>query len=187
VTEALTPETPTEALSVNGESPAADPAESADTERPDELAARDESDADEDEDEEKWQDPEHAYTPDAAGKVCDDCGIPEAKHPKEWPHDWMEFHGDRLAVRGPKQSAISSYGMATSEGASAARRNKYSRLIIENHMSPGSYDRAMERFMDPDEEGWDDEAMSELVTQILEITLGPLPRPNRKQRRHRST
>lgn len=106
---------------------------------------------------------------------------------ENWPHSWLEFRGDRLAVRTPKTSALSSYSIATSEGSSPARRNKYTRQLLERHMSPATYERVMDRMGDPDDEGYDEPEISELMTHIVQLRTGPIPAPNRAERRHPTT
>lgn len=105
----------------------------------------------------------------------------------DWPHEWVTFAGDRLAVRKPTQQALAAYSLSASQFVSPQMQNDISGLFMVNHISPGSYLRVMGRFMDPDDESYDEAAVGELMKLIVELKTGEMEAENRAARRHLSS
>lgn len=95
------------------------------------------------------------------------------KHPdpEEWKYNWIDFHGDRLAVRTPTSAALTGYRLSQSgtngEGFQIAATNRF----ITNHMSPESYARVIDRMVSPDEEEYTVDTLGELIDSIAEPAI----------------
>jgi hypothetical protein len=104
---------------------------------------------------------------------------------KKWPHQWVEFMGDRLAVRKPTMQALAAYSLSASRFVEPQVQNDISGLFIARHMSPDSYARVMDRFMNGDDPDYNEQSVGELMRMVVELTTNALPeKANRAQRRH---
>ncbi|MFA5711469.1 hypothetical protein [Mycolicibacterium sp.] len=88
-------------------------------------------------------------------------------HEGEWEHDWLDFHGDRLAFRVPKSAAIQGFVMAQSKYAPADLRGEAANLFLIKHLSPESFDRVLFRMSNPDDPAYSIKTVSELVEAIM--------------------
>lgn len=103
----------------------------------------------------------------------------------DWPHEWIEFCGDRLAVRKPTQHALAAYSMSASKFVAVETQNNISGGFMYRHMSPASYDRVMDRFTDPDDPDYGEDSLGDLMQMIVKLRTDEMPEPaNRAARRH---
>src|SRR5512139_3220403 len=66
-----------------------------------------------------------------------------AEPDSDWPHEWIEFKGDKLAVRKPTQQAFAAYSLSASQFVNPQMQNDISGLFMMQHISPASYLRVM--------------------------------------------
>lgn len=92
---------------------------------------------------------------------------------EDWPHSWVEFMGDRLAVRKPTQQGITAYGLGTSKFMSAEDQLAVTGKLIRNHMTGDSYARVMDRMLDPDDPAYNFQTVGELMKMIFELRGAP--------------
>lgn len=70
--------------------------------------------------------------------------------PTDWPYDWIEFMGDRLAIRIPKGAALQA--LASARHCSLDLQDKISHRFLTAHLSPASFEHLLGRMIDPDDE-----------------------------------
>lgn len=88
-------------------------------------------------------------------------------HESEWSHDWLEFKGDKLAIRVPKGAALQALGAARHN--SLEFQDRLVNLFVAKHLSPETYERVMYRMVDPDDEEFTTGAWGELISAIAEV------------------
>lgn len=88
-------------------------------------------------------------------------------HQSEWKHDWLEFKGDKLAIRVPKGAALTAIGAARHN--SLEFQDRLIHLFVAKHVSPETYERVMYRMVDPDDEEFTTGAWGELISAIAEV------------------
>jgi hypothetical protein len=101
---------------------------------------------------------------------------------QDWPHQWIEFQGDRLAVRKPTTQAIAAYSLSLSRFVAPQIQNEISGLFMARHMSAETYARVMDRFMNGDDPDYNDKTVGELMRTIIELATKEMP-DNRASRR----
>lgn len=97
-------------------------------------------------------------------------GVPEWTHEGEWPHQWIEFEGDRLAYRIPKPSAVTGFSNSQGKYVSNRDRGEHVQLFLQLHLSAESFKRVIFRMMHPDST-YDLFTLARLVEQILSSGL----------------
>lgn len=85
----------------------------------------------------------------------------------DWPHDWLEFKGDTLAVRVPTPQAMAALSQGLGKFIPPQEQNDISGLFIARHLSPQAYARVFSRLMDPDDADYDPNTIGELVGALL--------------------
>lgn len=85
----------------------------------------------------------------------DDAPAEEAKweHKTEWSYDWLDYHGDRLAIRVPHQNALTALFQA-GEQCSPEFQEGLLKKFVKRHISQESVERVLERMSDPDDEAY---------------------------------
>ena len=68
----------------------------------------------------------------------------------DWPHQWLDFHGDRLAVRLPQAAQILGLQYAVKTGRSEEYLLERMNKFLTNQIAPASYERFLDRMQDPD-------------------------------------
>lgn len=92
---------------------------------------------------------------------------------KHWPHDWLDFHGDRLAVRKPPDQALIALSVSGSKFVTGQRQNDVVGLFIDRYLSPLTYDRVCWRMMDPDDPDYTVDTFGELMRAVSELKRPP--------------
>lgn len=87
--------------------------------------------------------------PVAEPELVDTTPVPTLDADADWPDQWLEFGGDRLAVIAPTQGTLQAYIMATSKYSTDDRRVNFTNLFVEKHLSEASYDHVLGRLLDP--------------------------------------
>lgn len=90
--------------------------------------------------------PEPAPTPDPGSVVSG------WVHPEGWAYGWLDYRGDRLAVRIPNKSAI--HAIANLKYSSIEFQQQLIHRFLDKHLSPESYQRVCDRMVDPDDDGY---------------------------------
>ena len=86
----------------------------------------------------------------------------------EWPHDWLEFKGDKLEIRVPRKSTLAAVGNAINAAVPPVEQNAFLAKFLVKHMSSESRQHVFNRMIDPDDDGYaNDDALAELVGAIL--------------------
>lgn len=91
-------------------------------------------------------------------------------HPDGWAYDWLDYRGDRLAVRIPNKSAI--HAISNLAFSTPAFQQKLFHRFLDKHVSPDSYGRVCDRMVDPDDAGYSDIApdtdpLGEILRELL--------------------
>ena len=92
-----------------------------------------------------------------------------AEADKDWPHEFIEYRGDRLAVRKPTQQALVGFAVGSSRFVRAATQSNVLGLFIERHMSEASYDRMINRLLDPDDPDYTAKSVGAIVSKIVKL------------------
>jgi hypothetical protein len=95
---------------------------------------------------------------------------PWAEPETEWPHQWLQFEGDRLAVRKPTQKALAGLSLGSGPYISDHRRNSLTGLFMMMHMSEATWWQVFYRLVNPDEEDYTIDTIGELVKQVIELS-----------------
>lgn len=95
---------------------------------------------------------------------------PEWEPESDWEHDFIDFHGDRIAYRVPTQGAYAALQLTAGPGATTQEASFYGRYFLSSHLSPASFQRFFTRCIKPD--GYPEDAdpqteLSELIAQPL--------------------
>ena len=80
----------------------------------------------------------------------------------------LEFHGDTLKVRPPTQQALAAFSLGTSKHVPAESRNNLTGMFVNRHLSPESYERVMDRLMDPTDPDYSVETIGDLMRAVIE-------------------
>lgn len=95
------------------------------------------------------------------------------KHQGPWAHDWLEFRGDKLAVRVPNGAAIQA--LANSRYSSPAFQDRLAHAFFSNHLSEQSQERFAFRSIDPDDGDYNEvETYGELLKALCDLGQGRL-------------
>jgi hypothetical protein len=89
------------------------------------------------------------------------------EHTSEWAYDWLEFKGDKLAIRVPKGSALQALG--NSRHCSLDFQDRLVHMFVAKHISDETYERITYRMVDPDDEEFTMKAWGELLNAIAEL------------------
>lgn len=93
---------------------------------------------------------------------------PDSEPAVTWPHEWLDFQGDRIAYRRPTAGALNAVALATGQYSTDVRRLKFTNMFLVNHLSEESYDQVITRAMNPDDTEYTDDTLGELVGKIAE-------------------
>ncbi len=89
---------------------------------------------------------------------------------KDWKHDRLEFHGDLLAVRAPKQGALLAVSMAGAKYGAADGGLSAMNQFCNMHLGPESRQRVRDRMIDPDDADYSDTPLGDLFTAMGKLT-----------------
>lgn len=90
---------------------------------------------------------------------------------EKWDYDFLEFNGDKLAIRLPTRQALAAFSLASSKYVSLGVKNDLTGLFIARHLSPESYGRVFSRLMDPDESEYTVDTVGELFNAIVTAAI----------------
>lgn len=111
-------------------------------------------------------------TPDATldGEVVAELVTTKAEAPKAepWPHQTIEFFGEKLEVRKPTQQGMSGIAFALSKHTPPELQANLLPLFVRNHTSPASYARLLVRAVDP-ETDFPPTVMGDLLNDIIKL------------------
>ena len=82
---------------------------------------------------------------------------------ESWPHDYLQFEGDKLEVRLPSEQALSAFSIGVSRYMPPDVQNDMVGLFIAKHMSPASYTHVFARMMDPDDTTYTSSTVGKLM------------------------
>lgn len=102
----------------------------------------------------------------AAVAVAQEAG-PLAIADQDWPHDFMDFEGDRLEIRLPDERALTGFALSVGKFIPADVQNDMVSLFMNRHMSPDSYGQVMARMMDPDDATYTTKTVGQLFNSIV--------------------
>lgn len=109
-----------------------------------------------------------------AASVDGDDNLPAVKPSTEvaavakWPHEVMDFNGDKIGIRVPTPQAMSALSMGMGKYVPNKVKNDITGLFIARHLSPESYEHVYSRLMDPDDDGYNANTIGEIMGAILE-------------------
>lgn len=92
-------------------------------------------------------------------------------HEGKWEHQWLDFKGDRLAVKTPRPSVANSVIMLRSPLVSEDDRGNIISSIIASHLSHESWGRVQFRNINPDETEYTLETIGELLEALVELSV----------------
>ena len=87
-----------------------------------------------------------------------------------WEYAYVEYMGDKLAVRAPTPQALTGFSLASSKYVSNNVKNDMTGLFIVEHLGPDSYGRMMQRLMDPDDSQYTTETVGFIMREIVMLT-----------------
>lgn len=87
-----------------------------------------------------------------------------------WPHDFMDFEGDRLEIRLPDERALTGFALSVGKFIPADVQNDMVSLFMNRHMSPDSYGQVMARMMDPDDDTYTVKTVGQLFNAIVKAS-----------------
>lgn len=90
---------------------------------------------------------------------------------EQWPHDYLNFEGDKLEVRLPSEQALSAFSIGVSKYMPAEVQNDMVGLFIAKHLSPGSYSRVFARMMDPDDTTYTNQTIGQLMSSLSRAAM----------------
>jgi hypothetical protein len=94
-----------------------------------------------------------------------------------WPHQHVEFYGDRLEIRVPTPRAMSALQMGLSKHNPPAMRNEFANRFLRLHLSDASYERFFDRMFNPDETDYTNGTLMELIDAMLSAGNTPAETP----------
>lgn len=77
------------------------------------------------------------------------------EHQTEWSYDWLDYKGDRLAIRVPHQNALTALFQAGQQCSQEFQANLTAKFV-KRHISQESVERVLERMSDPDDNAYVD-------------------------------
>ena len=91
-------------------------------------------------------------------------------HPDGWAYDWLDYRGDRLAVRIPNKSAV--HAISNLKFSTPEFQQKLFHRFLYKHLSPESYQRVCDRMVDPDDAEYadvpvDTDPLGEILRELL--------------------
>lgn len=91
-------------------------------------------------------------------------------HSPGWSYDWLDYRGDRLAVRIPNKSAV--HAISNLKFSTPEFQQKLFHRFLDKHLSPESYQRVCDRMVDPDDTGYadvpvDTDPLGEILRELL--------------------
>lgn len=89
----------------------------------------------------------------------------------DWEHERIEFYGDDLAIRIPTQQALSAFQLSSSKYVSSEKQGNVSGMFVDRHLGPDTYDRVMERLMDPDDTEYTTSTVAELMGKLVSMSV----------------
>lgn len=92
-------------------------------------------------------------------------------HPDGWDHEWLDFHGDRLAIRKPRESVVNALVMVNSARVSEQTRGGVISTIVQEHLSPESFERVLWRSISPDDPDYTLSTLSDLVEALINMAM----------------
>lgn len=95
---------------------------------------------------------------------------PEYELDAEWPHERLDFMGDKLAVRAPSPQALTGFSLASSKYVSNEIKNDMTGLFIAEHLGPETYGRVMRRLMDGDDPDYTTDTVGILMRDVVMLT-----------------
>lgn len=90
---------------------------------------------------------------------------------EQWPHDYLQFEGDRLEVRLPSEQALSAFSISVSKYMPADVQNDMVGLFIAKHLSPESYTHVFARMMDPDDTEYSNKTVGQLMSTLSKLAV----------------
>lgn len=88
----------------------------------------------------------------------------------DWPHDFMDFEGDRLEIRLPDERALTGFALSVGKFIPPEVQNDMVSLFMNRHMSPDSYGQVMARMMDPDDATYTVKTVGQLFNSIVKAS-----------------
>lgn len=88
---------------------------------------------------------------------------------KTWEYEFVEYKGDRLAVRKPLQQALTGLSMGASKFMKPEKQLNFITLFVERHMSEASYDRLIDRMMDPGDTEYGPKSFAQVMKLITSL------------------
>jgi hypothetical protein len=86
----------------------------------------------------------------------------------QWEGSHMEFKGDKLQIRVPTAQGLAGFSLSQTKFIPTDVRNNLIGLFIYQHLSLESYVRVFGRLMDPSDDEYGVETISDLMTGIVE-------------------
>lgn len=109
----------------------------------------------------------------AAADTSTEVAVPEPAAPEkldpDWKHQRLEYLGDNLAVRVPEMQALSAFMLASGKYIDGDRQNNMTSFFLDQHIGSDSYDRMLQRMMDPDDADYTTKSIAEVVRQLVEM------------------
>lgn len=93
--------------------------------------------------------------------------VPDWVHTTPWEHNtWLEFKGDKLAIRVPTPSALNALSRLQSKYMTNKQRGEILELFLKLHLSPESNERVMFRQLHPQEPDYTIRTLGDLVNAV---------------------
>ena len=91
-----------------------------------------------------------------------------------WPYSRLEYKGDNLAIRLAKMQALMAYQLSSGKFIPMEKQNDASGLFIDQHIGPDSYDRIVQRMMDPDDPDYTMSSFAEIMGQLVKQSVAKI-------------
>lgn len=88
-----------------------------------------------------------------------------------WPYARIEYRGDNLAIRHASMQALMAYQLSSGKFIPMEKQNDASGLFIDQHLGPDTYDRIMQRMMDPDDPDYDMSSFAEIMGALVKQSV----------------
>lgn len=99
---------------------------------------------------------------------------PEAPAAPAWPHQHLDFRGDRLEIRKPRRAAVAALQLTLTSSFTENRQNENTARFLSLHMSPASLARVTNRMLDPDDDAYPaDGDYLDLIVAMIEAPDEP--------------
>ncbi len=89
--------------------------------------------------------------------------------PAPWPHQTIEFAGQKLEVRKPDAQAMVAFTLVNGKGADPVVQMRVFSMFIRKHLSPDAFEDVIGRMMDPDD---DEVSLEELMKALVTMDDG---------------